>query len=63
GAALDVYEAEPAVSPRLVALQNVVLVPHVGSATWETRSAMARIAGGEVYRFLKGLPPLHTVSG
>lgn len=63
GAALDVYEAEPAVSPRLVALQNVVLVPHVGSATWETRSAMARIAAGEVYRFLKGLPPLHTVSG
>lgn len=62
GAALDVYEEEPAVNPRLAALPNVVLAPHVGSATWETRSAMARIAASDVYRFLKGLAPLHTVS-
>ncbi len=37
GAALDVFEHEPAVNPRLVALQNVILVPHLGSATVESR--------------------------
>jgi glyoxylate reductase len=61
GAGLDVYEFEPAVNPRLLAMPNVVLAPHVGSATFETRSAMARIAATDVYRFLKGEPPLHPV--
>ncbi len=40
GAGLDVYEREPAVEPALLALQNVVLLPHLGSATAETRTAM-----------------------
>jgi glyoxylate reductase len=40
GAALDVYEREPTVHPRLLALENVVLTPHVASATRETRDAM-----------------------
>ncbi len=44
GAALDVYEFEPAVNPPLLSMNNVVLAPHIGSATFETRSAMARIA-------------------
>jgi glyoxylate reductase len=62
GAALDVYEFEPAVNPRLLTLNNVVLAPHIGSATFETRSAMARIAATDVYRFLKGQQPLHPVT-
>jgi glyoxylate reductase len=61
GAGLDVYEFEPTVNPRLLALPNVVLAPHIGSATFESRSAMARIAATDVYRFLKGESPLHPV--
>ncbi len=41
GAGLDVYEAEPEVVPQLLDLENVVLLPHIGSATWETRTRMA----------------------
>src|SRR5438874_10527903 len=59
GAGLDVYELEPSVSPRLLPMSNVVLAPHIGSATFETRSAMARMAATDVYRFLNGQPPLH----
>jgi len=61
GAALDVYEHEPEVNPRLLAMKNVVLVPHIGSATEEARSAMARIAATEVLRFFRGLPAVHGV--
>ena len=61
GAALDVYEHEPAVHPRLLELANVVLAPHVGSATEEARDAMARIAALNVLRFLRGAEPLHRV--
>jgi lactate dehydrogenase-like 2-hydroxyacid dehydrogenase len=42
GAALDVFEHEPQVPTELMALDNVVLVPHIGSATLETRAAMAQ---------------------
>ena len=61
GAALDVYEFEPKVNPRLLTMQNVVLTPHIASATVEARSAMARIAATDVYRVLKGQQPLHRV--
>jgi glyoxylate reductase len=61
GAALDVYEQEPEVSARLLTLPNVVLAPHIGSATEEARTAMARIAATDVRRFLRGEPPLHVV--
>ena len=61
GAALDVYEFEPAVSPRLLKMKNVVLAPHIGSATLEARSAMARIAAEEVGRVLNGRAPLNRV--
>ncbi|HLJ73429.1 MAG TPA: NAD(P)-dependent oxidoreductase, partial [Thermoanaerobaculia bacterium] len=62
GTALDVYEFEPAVNPRLLKMNNVVLAPHIGSATVEARSAMARIAATEVQRVLNGLKPLHPVT-
>lgn len=57
GAALDVFENEPAVEPRLLALDNVVLLPHLGSATEETRSEMARIAAENLTAVLEGQPP------
>ena len=62
GAGLDVYEDEPRVSRRLLTLPNVVALPHIGSATEEARSAMARIAATEVARFLRGQPPLHAIT-
>src|SRR5437870_13588397 len=62
GAGLDVYENEPNVNPRLLKMSNVVLAPHIGSATFETRSAMARIAATDVLRFLRGEKPLHVVT-
>lgn len=61
GAGLDVFEFEPAVSPRLRSMRNVVLAPHIGSATLEARSAMARIAATDILRVLRGQAPLHAV--
>jgi glyoxylate reductase len=61
GAGLDVYEREPQVHPRLLRMNNVVLLPHIGSATEETRNAMARIAATNVLLFLNGAEPLHRV--
>lgn len=61
GAGLDVYEHEPRVNPRLLTMRNVVLLPHIGSATEETRNAMARIAATNVLLFLGGAEPLHRV--
>jgi glyoxylate reductase len=62
GAALDVYEAEPAVHPDLLTLENVVLAPHLGSATTETRTVMADLAVRNVIAVLTGQPPLTPVS-
>ena len=61
GAGLDVYEDEPRVSARLAAMPNVVVLPHIGSATEEARNAMARTAATEVARFLRQEPPLYAV--
>lgn len=61
GAALDVYEHEPEVNPRLLKMPNVVLAPHAGSATEEARNAMGRIAATNVLLFLRGQEPLHRV--
>jgi glyoxylate reductase len=61
GAALDVYEHEPDVSLRLRAMKNVVIVPHIGSATEEARSGMARIAATDILLFLTGREPEHPV--
>jgi glyoxylate reductase len=61
GAALDVYEHEPIVHPDLLALENVLLVPHLGSGTTETRTAMADLAVSNVVAVLGGQPPLTPV--
>jgi glyoxylate reductase len=58
GAALDVYENEPAVHPDLLGLENVLLVPHLASGTTETRLAMASLAVDNVVAVLRGRPPL-----
>ena len=57
GAALDVFEREPEVHPDLVGLDNVVLVPHLGSATIETRTAMAELAAANAIAVLAGDEP------
>jgi len=61
GAGLDVYLEEPAVHPRLRAAPRTVLLPHIGSATLETRRQMATIAVANVQAVLKGDPPLTPV--
>ncbi len=58
GAGLDVYEAEPLMAPGLASCPNALLLPHLGSATHDTRSAMARIAAENVAAFARGdVPP------
>jgi glyoxylate reductase len=61
GAALDVYEHEPSIAQGLLAFENVVLAPHLGSATRETRTAMAQLAVENVLAVLDGRPPLTPV--
>jgi glyoxylate reductase len=61
GAALDVYEHEPAISQALKGFENVVLAPHLGSATRETRTAMAVLAVENVLAVLDGRPPVTPV--
>jgi lactate dehydrogenase-like 2-hydroxyacid dehydrogenase len=53
-AGLDVYEREPRVEPALLGLENVVLSPHLGSATVETRTAMAELAARNAISVLRG---------
>ncbi len=57
GAALDVFEHEPDIQPRLLELDNVVLLPHLGSATNETRTAMALLAARNALAVLAGEAP------
>lgn len=62
GAALDVYEREPEIYPGLTELDNVVLVPHIGSASVETRSKMAEMAVNNLLAGLKGQVPPNLVN-
>ena len=57
GAGLDVFENEPAVHPGLLQCENAVLIPHLGSATQETRAAMARLAAHNAVNVLAGVAP------
>ena len=61
-AGLDVYEHEPRVEPALLELDNVVLSPHLGSATVETRTAMAELAARNAISVLRGQGPLTPVT-
>ena len=61
GAGLDVYENEPRVNEKLLKLDNVVLLPHLGSATVETRTAMATTAANNALEILSGNKPLNPV--
>jgi lactate dehydrogenase-like 2-hydroxyacid dehydrogenase len=63
GAALDVFEREPEVHPGLLELENVVLVPHLGSATEETREAMGMLCVGALRAvLLEGRAPANAVA-
>jgi gluconate 2-dehydrogenase len=56
-AGLDVFEGEPRVNPALLTLPNIVLIPHIGSATLPTRLAMARLAADNLVAALTGATP------
>jgi glyoxylate reductase len=60
-AGLDVFRDEPRVPAAYLGLRNVVLTPHIGSGTRETRAAMARLVVEDIRRFAKGEPPAHPV--
>jgi glyoxylate reductase len=62
GAGLDVFENEPAVHPGLIGRDDVVLLPHLGSATHKTRARMATMALTDAARVLRGQRPLHPVN-
>ncbi|MFC9335452.1 MULTISPECIES: 2-hydroxyacid dehydrogenase [Arthrobacter] len=62
GAGLDVFEKEPQVHPDLLDLENVTLVPHLGSATVETRTAMAVLAADNTLAVLRGEQPPTPIS-
>ncbi len=57
GAGLDVFEQEPDVDPRLLGFENVVLLPHLGSATLGTRTAMGDLVVRNLKAFMQGLEP------
>jgi glyoxylate reductase len=62
GAGLDVFEHEPVIEPALYQLENVVLIPHLGSATIETRTAMGVLAAQNAIAVLAGKPPLTPIA-
>lgn len=57
GAALDVFEFEPKITPELLFLDNVILTPHIASATEETRSKMSELAAENIVDALEGRTP------
>lgn len=61
-AALDVYEFEPTITPELLSLDNVILAPHVGTATIETRNEMSRVVTQNIIRFFEGRTDINRVN-
>lgn len=62
GAALDVFEFEPSITDELKTMKNVVLTPHIGNATYETRDAMSEIAAKNIIEVLNGRLPITPVN-
>jgi glyoxylate reductase len=63
GAGLDVYEKEPICSSNaLLRMNNVIILPHISSATYQTRSKMARVAAENLLNILNGIEPLYLVN-
>jgi len=62
GAALDVFENEPKVHPELIGMENVVLTPHIGSATYEVRNKMCDMAFNAIIEVLEGKKPNNIVN-
>ena len=62
GAALDVFEFEPKISDGLIKLQNIILTPHIASASIEARNQMAELAADNVIDFLEGATPRNLVN-
>ena len=62
GAGLDVYENEPEIEERLLSLDNVVLLPHIGSASYETRAQMSMMAAKNLVYVLSGKKPLNPIN-
>ena len=62
GAGLDVYEREPSITRKLLRLDNVVLTPHIGSASYETREKMAVMAAQSIIDVLEGKIPKNIVN-
>lgn len=62
GAGLDVYEFEPEVHPGLITLDNVVLLPHIGSSATEVRERMSVVVADNIIAFFKGKPPPNRVN-
>ncbi len=62
GAALDVFENEPNLAPGLADLDNIVITPHIASATVDTRAAMSEVAAKNIIAALEGqVPPNNLV--
>ena len=61
GAALDVYDAEPNIDPELIGMENVILTPHIASATWEAREKMGEQAVAAILDTLAGKKPENLV--
>lgn len=62
GAALDVYDNEPNINPELIAMENVILTPHIASATWEAREKMGNQAVDAILLTLSGQQPPNIVN-
>jgi glyoxylate reductase len=62
GAGLDVYEFEPKVHPGLIGLENIVLLPHIGSATSEVRERMSLMVADNIIAFFQGKTPPNRVN-